>query len=323
MRTVPFLMMLVAGACAAPQKKTEEPSRSGAQESVERLSVTLLDLAARRVDLSTVRAAIVPFHGERGRTATTAPAAVAPRGEDVAGRELEREFELALANRLNLVESPRDEGELPLASGDDAGAPPAPHIATHALVGEYTARDGTLVLSVRLVDLESRLVLSAARDTLPLSWFSPRARAQLEPPPAKKSTVVASERVAERLRGPVVVTPQQQQAAPVASPGLAPASAAPIETPKRPTPTTAPVEDFETWRARRAGEPVPASSNANATGNPAQPPPGSPAPSAAPPRSAAPQAHAAGAAEAFPWREDGWLAELLRIPKETQARVKR
>jgi len=331
MRFHPILAVLspfVGAACASPGPEAPPP-RSGVQESVERLAVTLIDLAERRVDLSTVRAAVLPFHGEvAGRPTGPTPVGTQPTSasstagadattaadRDLPALELEREFELALANRLNLVEMSSEEIEARFTA---VGPPPpdATHVASHALLGDYTARDGKLILSVRLVDLESRLVLSAARDTIPISWLSSGARTQLErATPTKRATAIAIAAeslaahtdVASAPRATQVVSPSA--VTPAANPAATPAAPQDVTSvpPARPTPTTGPVEDFETWRARRSSEPmteIPPRESA-------APGPPSGSPSQSPPAPKAMQGVAS-----FPWRHDGRLSALLRIPK--------
>ena len=98
---VPVALFLVA--CQATP--VEPAARSGAQASVERLALALVDLAARRVDLSTVRAAVLPFRAEpRAEPGGTTTVATGPDARDLVSAELQGEFELALANRLHLVE---------------------------------------------------------------------------------------------------------------------------------------------------------------------------------------------------------------------------
>jgi hypothetical protein len=281
MRCVLLLSFLLSSACAATP--VEPSSAAGVQETVEGLSVELVDLASRRVDMSTIRATILPFRGDgTASTAVTNPVAGSAPIDHV-DAELRREFELALANRVHLVE--------PISSGPESSATQpesAPSAASHALVGNYTVRDDKLVLSVRLVELESSLVLSAARGELPLSWFSPKALAQLRPP---------------------ALLP------PAGSTWAHPVPAA----------TTVQGEDFQTWRARHLNEQA-AQSPAPPAKSPTEKHLSSAtAPAAAEPSSSSSTASLSARPPAtdprqllsrFPWRESNLLAELLGVPPE-------
>lgn len=276
MRLTLLLSCILSSACASTPEAPEPVS--GAQKSVERLAVTLVDLASRRTDLNTIRAAILPFQGETNGGTGGVDLASSGSQPDLVDAELQREFELALANRLHLVEptwsKPAPSAALP--------APGALGAASHALLGEYSVRDKKLILSVRLVELESSLVLSAARDELPLSWFSPRAVAQLRPP--------------------ALTTPPRITA-------TRPAAAT----------TSGRIEDYETWRARRTAEeaaavqivPPPTPGAPSSSKHELMPFDPDPAPSSqVPPPQAA----------LYPWRRNYRLAELLGIPLEKRPR---
>ena len=326
MRTALPVLLWIASACQASQPAA--PPVSDAQESVDRLALELVDLASRRVDLSTIRAAILPF---RRAVSASEPSGASPVAQsarvDVPGVELQREFELALANRLHVVEH-AEPGESPWNAVPSANAPPgvAPdslRSVTHALLGDYAVRDGRLILSVRLVELESRFVLSAAREAVPLTWFSPEARAQLAPSaPTKKGQVVVARPTPSATS--TSITSASSVQARVTMPKPRESASSESSRPRSPAPSEAgapsTIEDFQTWRARRQQLDLPGQQAA-----PSEPPGGpqetQPArPDAQGKTSSAAQApraapRPAASVQAFPWRGDGWLARLLGIPR--------
>jgi len=307
MRSALWLGLGLASACQAAVATPDSPPVSGAQATVERLTAVLVDLAARRIDIDSMRGAVLPFHGDApGAASTLSVANDAPR-DDPVSLELQREFELALANRVHLVEPRRD-----VADASPASASPAegvPGAAAQVLLGEYAVRDGQLVLSVRLVDLDSQLVLSAARDVLPLTWFSARARERLvrAAPPAPVLATYSTPAAGSYATPVVAAAPgsspmppaseSMSTAALASAPTAAPAAGSLARVAPSPTPVAAaekpPVEDFETWLARRKAE----------RGEPSSP------------RSSVTSAAVPVSAPTFPWRQDSRLAELLRLPR--------
>src|SRR5262245_49277522 len=172
-RNAGLLLGPLLSACATPQEAA--PPVGVVQPSVERIASALVELAARRADLSAIRASVLTFHGDGTPDAGIGRVTTGGRRADLVGTELRREFELALANRLHVVE--------PHAIDDEPPANPASassEVASHAVVGEYALRGVALLVSVRLVDLETHLVVSAARDSIPLTWLTLQARAQLQ-----------------------------------------------------------------------------------------------------------------------------------------------
>jgi hypothetical protein len=311
------LFGLWTGACAGLEPG-DEPGGD-----VERLAERLVQSARERADLRPMRVWVAEIRETRQETARVS---VRESSGDVLGLRLEHELVIALAARLNVIESEVGEAELTAGAGAALGERAAARGATHVLIGDYVRQRDRLQLTVRLIDADSRLIVAAARGEVRLGEVSltgiDRLARDADDPELTAFAAVARP-------GTVVVQPSPTQRVEMAASPGAPAagaqeavgpSAAPV-APLRQPPAVIPgsgargepVEDFETWRKRRQAERAATAGQISAALDL----------DARKRTDAMVRARrdelstlAEEAADPFPWRRYPWLAQLLGIPVE-------
>ncbi len=344
------LAATLASACAA----TGSVEQAG--NDVSLIAEELVESARQRVELSQLRVAVVEIQGIRPGPVSLRAAAYPIQHEDQISEVLEHEFVIALASRLNVVESELvgpSTAQVPESTLNEVASS---YGATHLLVGDYQRSDGLLVVSVRLIDADSKIIVAAARGTVTFpereqneSWFYGRrwprvSVAELPPPldePAQRAEPSAPPDLAQVEGSEEPPSAEASGASPVAAPA-ADQSSAPITLPV--TSPTGAVEDFETWRKRRQAEQ--AAEHAGEQAGEVQNDPSADAAADLPSgvedfetwrqrRQVEQAAVDAGEAvdlakrlgipldEVFPWRKDARLAELLGIPPSKHAREPR
>jgi len=158
-RAACLLLSIPLTACALTERSTAPQTVPGAQESVCAIVDRLVCIAELRTDLRSLRVSIHEFR--RDAAAVDARVVSDRAREDRIRHALEREFLLVLANRLYVVET----GAASAAEDDAQAAPSGP---THLLVGDYVDRGEEIVLSVRLVDAHTGVIVAATRGTVPV-----------------------------------------------------------------------------------------------------------------------------------------------------------
>ena len=157
-----LFMGLTAGcASTAPRAATAHTTPSSAAIAHE-----LADAAALRANPSHMR---VLVHLRVEDDALTGVAA-----------ELERELVTSLAGRFHLFDSELPSGAAP----EDLDARVERLDVTHALVGDTALRGSDVVLSLRLVEHESRHIVASAQGSVPLSELNDASRLALARPGA-------------------------------------------------------------------------------------------------------------------------------------------
>lgn len=159
MRTAASLSLILLASCAStPQRESVVLPVEGA---VEELSSQIVSTARLRTDLSGMRVCVHDIQAREGASARSA----------AIGDALEREFVVALSNDLNLLDAEFSGADAPSLEVDGPSSVGEHHGATHLLVGSYHERGEDLVVTVRLIDAESHLIVSAARGTVSKSEF--------------------------------------------------------------------------------------------------------------------------------------------------------
>ena len=332
------LLCLGTGACAELEPRDEVAG------DIDRLAERLVQTARERADLRQIRVWVAEIQQTRPQTtrATATP-------DDMIGLQLEHELVIALATRLNVVESEFVEPSLaPPARGALSEGATA-RGATHVLVGDYVRQRDVIQITLRLIDAESRLIVAAARGEVKLAevglmgfdrWARNGGEA-LAPPGVVQGTAVAQpSRIIEQKEvasaAPAAVsvsTPKSTLQPPTAKGTLQPTARATLQPPAakathqppapvaatappqpevKPSsvPATAP-EDFESWRQRRQAERESSASKTVAALDQAARASVDPAVRARRNELAiGPQEN-----EEFPWRRNPWLARLLGIPE--------
>ena len=231
MKALPLFLALFTLGCAATETRDESfliPTR----DSIGELSARLVETARLRTDLSGMRVCV---HDIRSRTV--------PDGRSRAiGDALEREFTVALASDLNLLDVEYSGPDAPTLAVDGLDEVSEHHGATHLLVGSFQERTEDMVVTVRLIDASSHLIVAAARGAVPIADFdalgswtpeiaevSPRVE-PTAPPVAESIQPVATENeILALVKGPManpVARPVEPQTQPVTSArGLPPAAA--------------------------------------------------------------------------------------------------
>jgi hypothetical protein len=301
---------LAASALAACA--TVEPERHAEGDDVEQLAARLVLAAQERTDLRPVRvwvADVRPAESAQApqpvRTAAHADPPDTPGPPDRIGERLGHELVLALATRLNVVETELAAADLAAQEGTTLQERAAARGATHLVLSDYLRRRDVLLTTVRLVDAESRLIVAAVRGEVRLgpgglegvdaTAPKPGTRERVavpvvaaSAPASAPSTAEDAATLARRASVPATAAPAPARAAPAASP-------APLAPPRAESDVRRwPMEDFETWYQRRIAE---------REASPAVPTPSTPPPVDD------------GADAQFPWRRHTWLARLLGVPE--------
>ena len=314
------MLCLGAGACAGLEPSDELGG------DVDRLAERLVQTARERADLRQIRVWVAEIHETRPET-TRASMRDAP--DDMIGMRLEHELVIALATRLNVVESEIVEPALATPARATLGESAAARGATHVLVGDYVRQRDALQITVRLVDAESRLIVAAARGAVKLAevgllGFDRWARSDGERGSIAVSGAAPGTTVTQPSRGAEhgeaasgAVTASLD--APEAPPPPPPVAATLPPPPAVITSSTAPtgsVEDFESWRRRRQTEQELAASQTVAALDQA-----ARASTAAAVRARRDELanRPEEGAQPFPWRRTPWLARLLGIPQTPES----
>jgi TolB-like protein len=312
------LLCLGSGACA-----DLEP-REDLSTDVDRIAERLVQSARERADLRQLRVWVAEIRETRPKT-TRASAT----GDDLIGLQLEHELVIALATRLNVVESELLEPTQDTPAKNVLGESAAARGATHVLVGDYVRQRDVLQITVRLIDANSRLIVAAARGEVKLSQVGTmgfdrwtRSAATLEPPsepPARVVQLGPSTKMSAASEPPPATASIKVQSSTLQPPPFhQPAPAAAKEQPKPavkpsvPAATAPPaVEDFESWRQRHQAELEQNASNTITALDQAARDRVAPAVKARRDE----LANKPEEQEEFPWRKNPWLAHLLGIPE--------
>jgi hypothetical protein len=173
---VPAVLAACAATPAAPEKSAPAPI----EPSVQRIIARLVGTAELRMDLASVRVWLMPLE-EPARGVT--PALAQPYAvHALVGRELEQELVLALSQALyvldpELVGETQSEDEVVRDFG-----------ATHFVMGSYAPQDDNLILSLRLVDARTKLIVAAARGIVDVASLSEPSRLALAPAPVQPNS---------------------------------------------------------------------------------------------------------------------------------------
>lgn len=152
------MLLLLATSCVTTRPPT-------LIDTVSSISGDLVQVAETRVNVGAMRLWVEEIH--RTDTAAAHGAFGATHsGGDSLGLILEHEFVVALSRRVNLVDKE--------AAGNPETATLNPtltdraefYAATHVLVGDYIEQGNDVMISVRLVDAKSRLIVAAASGLL-------------------------------------------------------------------------------------------------------------------------------------------------------------
>jgi len=235
---------VLSPACLAPA--TEEQ----AGKDVDVLARELVESARQRVELGQMRVVVRDIRELRS-VASGQRNAAQPAHEDVLGKTLEHEFVIALATRVNVVESELVgplTAQVPASTLSDLAST---YGATHLLVGDYRRGDGLLAVSVRLIDADTHVIVAAARGTVTLPELRERqdfarfadsaAPADDAPPPVSAAPRTAEVQLNAPPRTPVAASPPTAGASSPSPPPSTHAAAA--------VPTSVP--SFSEWKAAR------------------------------------------------------------------------
>ena len=154
--------LLALGASACTSLFAERQS-----EAVEDIGARLVAAAETRSNLSSMRVWVYEIH-ETSPDPAPRQFGLGPHGDDEIGLALEHDFSIALSSYLNLIETEAFAAPVAPASSASLDEQAAAHGATHLLLGDYLRRDDELIVSVRLVAADSRLIVAAARGIVPL-----------------------------------------------------------------------------------------------------------------------------------------------------------
>ncbi len=285
----PAVLLLTAalgGACAS----TGSVEQAGMEVTV--IAEELVESARQRVELSQLRVVVRDIR-ELVHAPVVINAGQTLRREDPIGAALEHDFVTALAGRLNVVESELLGPAVQQTTVSTLSELASSYGATHLLVGEYQRSGDALVVSVRLIDAASRIIVAAARGRVSYpdlepggpGYFgrlarSPESTAPVPLDAAPSQVVMASPGAGARVEAPRPAATPGAGGSPAiqaatTGPDVAPEPlvSSPASSADQPAPPAAPIEDFETWKRRqqleRAAEVDPAVQEAPATSPPA------------------------------------------------------
>lgn len=165
---------VAASSCNSTPQQAD--SYSALQEAVTEIANRLIEAAELRIDMRTVRVCVHEIGADPMESRAMAASSLTVPGDDWVGRELQKEIVVAIANRLNVVDTElgrMNAPDLRKTTLHDA----AKHFgASHFLVGDYVSRGDEVILSLRLVDSESNLIVAAARGVVRVPGFDNRGR---------------------------------------------------------------------------------------------------------------------------------------------------
>lgn len=205
--SVALLCVAVAGCKSG--RSSERDAGLRAEESVQRIAARLIDAAEQRTDLSSMRVVIDGVREAQPRFTHPIPSLARAQELETISAELEHELVMALSDRLHILDTRGQAASAPSSGPVDVGALAEHWGATHALVGEFVCKEDDLVVSVRLVEADSLLIVAAARGVVPVAGLSDWTRLALE----SKPPVLLSQRKLERVELPPAGEPE-----PVATP---------------------------------------------------------------------------------------------------------
>lgn len=190
-----------------------------AKGGIEQIATTLVSQAEVRVDLSATRITVEPIFsssepGRLKRTEFSMDSMESAKRAERLSDALREELSLALSRHMNVIDVRLSAD----ATDKEDGGPTAPvTAASHVLVGDYVGRGETILLTVRLVDSRTKLIVATARgEVLPRPLVNAGATHFLDSP--------------ERVAG--------QPATPKATLPVAPAAAAGFAATPRSSPTS-------------------------------------------------------------------------------------
>jgi hypothetical protein len=155
-------LVLLPGGCVVTRLEPALDSLSGVAER-------LVSAVERRTDLSRLRLLVYEIHPMSRldpRANRRHPAVVVHHEASQIGAVLEHEFVLHLSEHVNIVES--EHSDRHQDSADEAGLKAAAkhHDANAVLAGDYIQIGKDVYVSVRVIDVDSMLVIGAARGVL-------------------------------------------------------------------------------------------------------------------------------------------------------------
>jgi hypothetical protein len=168
--------LLTALASCESAPRAEPTPTTALERSIDAIANDLVESAKLRTDVRAVRALQRPIQPVKDPATPEIPGLVAqsafPEGtEEHVGDLLSRELQLALSDRMHLIESVPSENATDLSG--DLREVAFRSGATHLLVGEHNwdgrSRDGSVAVTVRLVDARSRVIIAAVRGDVPTS----------------------------------------------------------------------------------------------------------------------------------------------------------
>ena len=140
--------------------------KPSARESIQDLTDGLVTAAALRVPLASMRVLVDRLEPLGGRQDEDSGGPNDLAGELMFPPALERDLRLALASRLYIFDEPQTTNAIG-SSARSLNERAADLGATHAVLGDWVATQRGIELSLRLVDLESGLIVAPARTVLP------------------------------------------------------------------------------------------------------------------------------------------------------------
>ena len=179
---------LLAGAagCVAQTERPEDPADAFVR-GVRIIADALVESAERRTDLSAMRLFIDEL--EEDLSMTLDGRTLASHEHAAVNKKLEQELMAALSNRTNLLDLGLDLEPDRMShprSGAELRELAEEYGATHAVVGSYVRQGENLLLSIRIVEVKTLLIVASARGVVPCHLFDPdshTAAAAPEHPP--------------------------------------------------------------------------------------------------------------------------------------------
>lgn len=166
--------VLLLGVALGPAGCATTPLSRSVSEIAERLAASL----EQRKDARALRILVYEIHATEASNPRVGRASAAPAHGDDLGTLLEHELVVALAPRLNIVEAERAAAGSELLVG--AGLKRlAEHFGANAvLAGDYLREEGGGVrLSLRIIDVDSMLVVAAATGVIPAGGLDDHSEA--------------------------------------------------------------------------------------------------------------------------------------------------
>ncbi len=173
------LLLTLAAGCTTLGIPEKQPSQPYAGDAVAKIADQLVKSAELRADLSTMRVIVYGNQEARPEKGLAYRNLSNPEELGFITRELEHEFMLALSGKLHLLDVELAGTNAPKLGQTSIQDAAEHYAATHVLVSEFVRHGDDLVVSARLIEAGTLLIVAAARGVVSVKQLSDYGRLAL------------------------------------------------------------------------------------------------------------------------------------------------